>query len=353
MAQRALADPASELTDADKALLTVAQLGVPIVAHPFAALGDSIGLAEAGVIERLRALKGLGMVRKIGPVIEPSALGLASELVAARVEPSLLDAVGQAAAVWPEVTHCYAREHEVNLWLAGVAASAGWFGEAAEELGAMHGVEGVWRLPTIRRFKISVFFPLAEVGGDQPLSLGASGFGSQPGANSLVDTATLRALQRDLPLSPEPFRELAAQTGGNADHLMRTLTDLISAGVVRRYGALVNHRSLGFAANAMLVMAVPPESIQAAGEALAGSQHVSHCYERPPFAGFPYNLYAMVHSRSRHECLDTATRLVAACPEITDWRALFSNREYGKSSPDYAALLTKRLQKYGEAGSVT
>jgi DNA-binding Lrp family transcriptional regulator len=130
--------------------------------------------------------------------------------------------------------------------------------------------------------------------------------------------------------------------------MIDTLNGLVQTGVVRRYGALVSHRRLGFTANAMLVMAIPPEQIEAAGARLAESPHVSHCYQRPPFDDFPYNLYAMVHGRTRDECLDIAAGLVGAhrCPlsgnGAPDWQALFSTREYGKSSPDYARLLEDR-----------
>lgn len=356
MAQGRIADPAAALTDADKALLTLAQLRVPLTSRPFEALGQSLGLTEAEVIARLRALKEAGFIRKIGPVMEPGALGLASELVAARVLPAHLDQVGAAVAAWPEVTHCYAREHEVNLWFAGVAAASEWFESATAQVAAMEGVQGVWRLPTIRRFKIAVHFELAPVkeansrGVEEPKRQESDGrLDSSPidfsTSRPLDSSDLLNAIQSDLPLSPEPFRELAEHAGVDFGDMMATLTDLLRTGVVRRYGALVNHRRLGFTANAMVVMAVPPERIEAAGARLAESPHVSHCYQRPPFPGFPYNLYAMVHGRDREECLEVVANLIGAhrCApsgdDALDWQALFSTREYGKSAPNYARLL--------------
>ena len=345
--------PGAVLSDEDRVLLTLAQLRVPITPRPFLKLGESAGLTEAEVIARFRALKKDGFVRKIGPAIEPSALGLASELVAAKVLPEWLDDVALAVAAWPEVTHCYAREHEVNLWFAGVAAAPEWFGSAAGQVAEMKGVQGVWRLPTIRRFKLAVHFELAPIEQVKERESRASAPVADPASSPLrlfASSGLLRALQSDLPLSAEPFRELAEQSGLQPEQLIETLTALVEAGVVRRYGALVSHRRLGFTANAMVVMAIAPERIEAAGARLAESPHVSHCYQRPPFAGFPYNLYAMVHGTNPQSCLDVAGELAGAVG-ADDWQALFSTVEYRKSAPDYARLVEARDKTVtGESG---
>ena len=353
-----VAGPVAALSNEDRVLLTLAQLRVPITPRPFLKLGQSTGLTEAQVIARFRALKKAGFVRKIGPAIEPSALGLASELVAAKVLPEWLDDVALAVAAWPEVTHCYAREHEVNLWFAGVAAAPEWFGSAAAQVVEMKGVQGVWRLPTIRRFKLAVHFELAPIeeaasrSRIPPPDSRISNPESRPSPvpRLLESISLLRAIQSDLPLSPEPFRELAEQSGLQPEQLLETLTTLVDTGVVRRYGALVSHRRLGFTANAMVVMAVAPERIEAAGARLAESPHVSHCYQRPPFAGFPYNLYAMVHGTNPQSCLDVAGELAGAVG-ADGWQALFSTVEYRKSAPDYARLVEARDKTVtGESG---
>ncbi|MFB3879755.1 MAG: hypothetical protein ACE149_00755 [Armatimonadota bacterium] len=336
MAAPAIDDLSAPLTDDDKRLLTLAQRRLPIEPRPFRALGEAAGLTEDSVIARLRSLKDKGFVRKVGPVFEPAALGLASELGAARVAPDHLDRAGASVAAWPEVTHCYGREHEVNLWFAGVAPSPAWFASAAEQVARMPGVQGVWRLPTVRRFKIEVIFELTPVA---PMHNATSRPHPDSSTPRLLDSPPfLRALQSDLPLSPEPFRELAEKNGLQQEHVIETLAALVGSGAIRRYGALVSHRRLGFTANAMLVMQAQQDRIEQAGARLAQSPHVSHCYQRPPFPGFPYNLYAMVHGRARGEVTAVAAQL-AQSVGIGDWQALFSTAEYRKSAPDYAALI--------------
>jgi DNA-binding Lrp family transcriptional regulator len=340
-----VAERVAVLSSEEKALLTIVQASLPLEPRPFLTLGERVGLDERVVIALLSRLKASRTIRKIGPVFEPAALGLATELGAAQVAPEHLDAVGKTVAAWPEVTHCYTREHEVNLWYAGVAGNEAWFAEAGERIRAMTGVTGVWRLPTLRRFKIRVQFDL----GDRVSGLGSRvsasplrGGGRPEPAPPTADNAALVALlQRDLPLVPEPFAALAEGSRWSAEELLAALRQWVDDGRIRRYGALVNHRRLGFTANAMVVMSVPAERIEEVGELLSSSPSVSHCYERPPFGGFPHNLYAMVHGRSREECLDTAAALICEAA-VDSWQALFSTHEYGKSSPDYAALLARR-----------
>jgi DNA-binding Lrp family transcriptional regulator len=151
----------------------------------------------------------------------------------------------------------------------------------------------------------------------------------------------LRVIQSDLPLCSRPFQVLAEQGGVTEDELIETLTGLLNSGVVRRYGALISHRRLGITANAMVVMRIPEDRIEAAGARLAECRSVSHCYQRPSFEGFPYTLYAMVHGPEREDCLGLAARL-AESAGADEWQALFSTREYGKSAPDYARLVAAK-----------
>jgi len=115
---------AAGLSLQDRRLLTAAQVAFPLTAHPFADLGSVADLSEAQVIARLGALREQRLIRRVGPVFEPAAIGLTTELVAVEVEPDRVESVGAAVAEWPQVTHCYLRDHRVNLWFAGAASSA-------------------------------------------------------------------------------------------------------------------------------------------------------------------------------------------------------------------------------------
>ncbi len=341
------------LTRIDRILLTAAQASFPLVRQPFAVLADIVGEAEQRVIERLASLKEAAFLRKIGPVFEPASLGLSSELAAVEVAPSHLESVGAEVATWAPVTHCYARDHRLNLWYAAVAPGEDWFEWAAARAASLPGVKGAWRLPALRRFKIAVHFDLvARPTGTTPArphmdasehdSAGDAHKGPAPSPPPAApDIDILRAAETDLPLCSDPFSVLAASLPLDADGLLGTLRSWLADGRIRRYGALVSHRRLGFAANSMTAWVVPDDDIDRVGKCLASSPHVSHCYQRPAFPGFPYNMYAMIHGRSRAECLAVVGELSSACG-AGDPAALFSDREFKKTTPNYADLLTPR-----------
>ncbi len=343
---------APELSEHDRIIVTRGQSRFPLVRRPFAVLAEEADLDERAVIGRLEALKSQGFIRKIGPVFESARLGLASELIAAEVEPGQVDEVGAAVAQWGPVTHCYAREHDVNLWFAAVAPGLAWLAWAREQTAELAGVKDVWRLPALRRFKIGVHFDLlgepvhsrADAAAAAP-PVDARGTGRGRAA-AMPDVWLVGALDTDLPLVPDAFDELGAGIGLGGNQVVSVLRDWMSEGYIRRYGLLVSHRPLGFTANAMTAWSVPKDAVEQAARALVASEHVSHCYERPPFSEFPFNLYAMIHGSSREACLEVVADLSRAVG-MGEAAVLFSTREFKKSAPNYSELLTARSE-YGE-----
>jgi len=333
---------ATDLSLMDRRLLTAVQVAFPLAARPFADLGSVADLSEAQVIARLGAVKEQRIIRRIGPVFEPAAIGLTTELVAVEVDPNRVESVGAAIAKWPQVTHCYLRDHRVNLWFAGAAPSALWFEQAADGVLRQQGVRGAWRLPTLRRFKIGVVFDLIEERTSSeipPRPAFHDCDNTEKGA--VPDIVVVRVLESDLPLVPDPFAVLSRRLAMTDTALLDIIRDWLRRGRIRRYGAQLNHRVLGFTANAMTTWAVPNALLAEAGATMAADPEVTHCYERPAFDDFPYNLYAMIHGRTREHCLAVAERLSRAC-DLRDPLPLFSTREFKKSTPPYSELMALR-----------
>jgi DNA-binding Lrp family transcriptional regulator len=340
----------AELSAQDRSIITLIQASFPLVRRPFEVIAGGLGTSEEAVLGRLARLKEAGLVRKIGPVLEPARFGISSELIAVQVSPEELERVGEAVSLWRPVTHCYARSHPVNLWLAALSAEEQWFEEARERILARPGVLGVWRLPAVRRFKVAVRFDLTGQTGpdvESPAAAAnemdeASPAPPSSSAQEELDLHVLAALEADLPLHPEPFSALALTHGLDEAQIISTLQQWRANGRIRRYGALVSHLRLGFVANAMTVWQVSAERVEEVGTALASSSHVSHCYERPAFPEFPFNLYAMVHERSRERCTAVVEELSGRCRD-SPRAVLFSTSEFKKSSPRYAELLAERV----------
>lgn len=150
------------MDDLDRCLLREIQHRFPVVAEPYAELAERLGTSEETVIARVQALKAAGVIRKIGPVFEPSRLGAVSALAAMKVAPDQIERVAEAANGFPEVTHNYEREGEVNLWFTIVARDRARMEQVFGEVAARPGVEAAHLLSAQRRFKIRVEFEPVE-----------------------------------------------------------------------------------------------------------------------------------------------------------------------------------------------
>ncbi|MBC8230070.1 Lrp/AsnC family transcriptional regulator [bacterium] len=149
-----------------------------------------------------------------------------------------------------------------------------------------------------------------------------------------IEKKIVKALQDDLPLCSHSFKVIAEQLGISEDELLAEIHRLKQQGIIRRFGAIVYHRNLGIAANAMVVWRVPKEKAQEIGEIMATFPEVSHCYERPTYPDWQYNLFTMIHGKSEGEC----ERVIAQISERTgvkDYRQLYSTRELKKISMKY------------------
>jgi DNA-binding Lrp family transcriptional regulator len=131
-----------------------------------------------------------------------------------------------------------------------------------------------------------------------------------PGGIDDIDRRIIRATQGGLPLTPRPYHWLAEQLGLMPEDLMARLRAMLDRGVIRRIGVVPNHYRLGYRANGMTVWDVPDERVDELGERVGQLASVSHCYHRPRHPPeWPYNLFAMVHGKTRADVEREAGRI--------------------------------------------
>jgi DNA-binding Lrp family transcriptional regulator len=135
---------------------------------------------------------------------------------------------------------------------------------------------------------------------------------SAPALLDAVDRAILRATQAGLPLVPRPYAAVGSLLGLSGEEVMARMHRMQELGVIRRIAAVPNHYSLGYIANGMSVWDVADEQVDALGAQVGALECVSHCYRRPRhLPHWPYNLFAMVHGRSREE-VEAKVQAIAA-----------------------------------------
>ena len=94
-----------------------------------------------------------------------------------------------------------------------------------------------------------------------------------------LDRRILDALQHDFPLSERPFDILAQRLGVDPDLLWRRVEAMRKSGVIRRLGASLDSRKLGFRST-LAAVRVPSELVERAAEAIGRHPEVTHSYLR-------------------------------------------------------------------------
>lgn len=154
-----------------------------------------------------------------------------------------------------------------------------------------------------------------------------------------LDRHIIKATQGGLPLVPQPYHEIADSLGISSQEVMKRLSRMLQAGIVRRIGAVPNHYALGWIANGMSVWDVEDETAATLGPQVGGLDFVSHCYRRPRHLPlWPYNLFAMVHGQSRDEVAEKVARIAELLgPAARAHEILYSTRILKKTGLRLAA----------------
>ena len=151
------------MDDTDRRLLDIIQSDYPVAHRPYAVVGERLGITEDEALERVRALKRSGVIRRMGASLSSRHLGWHSTLCAASVPEDKLDAFVSVVNAHPGVTHNYLRDHDINVWFTYIGPSPEVVQAALAEIEAATGIEVLY-LPATRVFKIKVDFKMNDNG---------------------------------------------------------------------------------------------------------------------------------------------------------------------------------------------
>jgi DNA-binding Lrp family transcriptional regulator len=279
------------------------QRGFPLAPRPFAAIGEKVSLAEEQVITRYHEMQKRGVIDRVGPVFRPNTVG-ASSLAAMAVPRERLAAIAALVSGEPGVNHNYEREHRYNLWFVATGATPAEVQATLDRIERAAAIR-VLRLPLLEELHIDLGFDL-----ESRVAPRASAPHAPSGDASAQERRLAGAVAAGLPLVPAPYASVAAQLGMAEAEVIALLRKMLEDGRIRRIGAVVRHRRLGYQANAMAVWDVPDAIAGELGRRVAADPAVTLCYLRArALPDWPYNLYCMIHGRERGRVLDELARL--------------------------------------------
>jgi siroheme decarboxylase len=320
------------LDETDKRLLNLLQGSFPLAERPYAEVAKLAELTEDETLRRTRRLLDERIIREVTPIFDTRVLGYSSMLVAAKVDSEHPWRAAKIINSHPGVSHNYLRDHEFNLWFTIATEPGSKLGldGTLDVLAELTGAQSVRQLPTLRLFKIRMDLEM-EKGTDALAAVAEAVDYAEPEAIELSDTdvAVIRATQGPMDAVPEPFDKAARELGMSTRALLDHLESMRERRALRRVAAILFHRRAGFSANGMGVWKVPEDRILELGPRMASFRGISHCYQRPTYADWPYSVFTMAHGRSKEEC-DAILDSIAEDTGIEDRRTLYSSTEFKK-----------------------
>ncbi len=322
------------LDETDKRLMNLLQSSFPLDPQPFAPIAAEAELDLEETLARTRRLLEERIIREITPIFDTRALGYDSMLVAAKVDAEHPHRAAQIVNSHPGVSHNYLRTHDFNLWFTIATPPDSKLGleGTLEVLMRETGAESMRQLPTLTLFKINMNLEMARgtdalaaaVDAAPPRELEAQPYDER-------DIAAIRALQGPMEPVERPYDAAAEELGIDTEELIEHLGGMTERKLLRRVAAILFHRRAGFSANGMGVWKVPEEEIMETGRRMASFRGISHCYQRPTYADWPYSVFTMAHGRSKEECDAILDSIASECGMGPDDRAtLYSSTEYKK-----------------------
>ena len=129
-----------------------------------------------------------------------------------------------------------------------------------------------------------------------------------------IDSRLIEIFQQGLPVVSRPYALVGQRLNISEDEVIARLTRLKQQGLIKRLGVVVNHRRMGYQANAMVVFDVPNHLVDQIGGHISQFGFVNLCYQRPRHGEkWPYNLYCMIHGKNREKVLQQLEYLIESC----------------------------------------
>ncbi len=309
-------------------LLFQMQNAFPMTQRPFEIIAKELDTTEDEILTMVQKLKDEKIIRQTSAIFDTKRLGYKSSLVAFKVDEDKIDEAAEIINAHPGVSHNYLRNHDYNIWFTMAVEPNSIFGleRTIEILKERTGADDAIVLPTLKMFKISVKM---DTTGKRAKKEKLKKLAHKEIELTTVHIAVIKELQKDIEVVSEPFKKATEKLGLSYDEFFEIAKELKESGVMRRFATILNHRKAGFGANAMSVWAVPEKDGEKIGKEMAEFSAVSHCYLRPSYPNWPYNLFAMVHAKTQEEC-DTLIEEMAKESGLTEYGKLYSTVEFKK-----------------------
>ncbi|MBU0925090.1 Lrp/AsnC family transcriptional regulator [bacterium] len=305
------------------------QKSFPLLKRPFEQIAKELNISEDEVIQILQKEKENKIIRQTSAIFDTKKLGYTSSLVAFEIAAEDIDEAVVILNSHPGISHNYERNHNYNIWftLAIAPNSKSTLEDTIAILAKLTKAKDYIILPTLKLFKISVKLDTTNQA-EKKEKVARTDFKGMELNDYHYNI--IKEAQNDIEITQEPFKEIIEKLNISYDEFFSVLNEFQETGVMRRFASILNHRQAGFGANAMVAWdieeGVKGEEI---GKIAASFSAVSHCYLRPKYPTWNYNLFTMIHGKTKEDTQEVIENIAKEI-EYKSNMPLYSSREFKK-----------------------
>jgi DNA-binding Lrp family transcriptional regulator len=305
------------------------QKSFPLVKRPFEEIAKELNISENEVIEILQKEKENKIIRQTSAIFDTKKLGYTSSLVAFEIAQDDIDEAVIILNSHPGISHNYERNHKYNIWftLAIAPNSKSNLEDTIAILAKLTNAKDYIILPTLKLFKISVKLDTTNQA-EKKEKVARTDFKGMELNDYHYNI--IKEAQNDIEITQEPFKKIIEKLNISYDEFFSVLNEFQETGVMRRFASILNHRHAGFGANAMVAWDIEEgEKGEEIGKIAASFSAVSHCYLRPKYPTWNYNLFTMIHGKTKEDTQEVIENIAKEI-EYKSNMPLYSSREFKK-----------------------
>ncbi|MDZ7817823.1 MAG: Lrp/AsnC family transcriptional regulator [Aliarcobacter sp.] len=310
------------------------QKSFPLVKRPFKQIASELNISEDEVIQILQKEKENKIIRQTSAIFDTKKLGYTSSLVAFEIAPEYIDEAVIILNSHPGISHNYERNHKYNIWftLAIAPNSKSTLEDTIAILAKLTNAKDYIILPTLKLFKISVKLDTTNQA-EKKEKVARTDFKGMELNDYHYNI--IKEAQNDIEITQEPFKKIIEKLNISYDEFFAILNEFQESGVMRRFASILNHRHAGFGANAMVARDIEEgEKGEEIGKIAASFSAVSHCYLRPKYPTWNYNLFTMIHGKTKEDTQEVIESIAKEI-EYKSNMPLYSSREFKKVRINY------------------
>lgn len=305
------------------------QKNFPLVIKPFEQIAKELNTTEEEVIKILQEEKLNKIIRQTSAIFDTKRLGYKSSLVAFEINEDKIDNAVAILNSHPGISHNYERNHRYNIWftIAISPQSKSKLEDIVRLLSKLTKASDYILLPTLKLFKISVKLDTTNKQ-DKKEKVEKKKFKDL--VLTPIHLQIIKEAQNDINIVSEPFKNIIEKLNITYDEFFSALENFQEAGIMRRFACILNHRKAGFNANAMVAWDIEEgKEGERIGAIAASFSAVSHCYLRPKYPTWNYNLFTMIHGKTKEDTqgvIENIQKEISYKSNIP----LYSSREFKK-----------------------